>query len=166
RVDGAFRYSDLWFRSYIAHVFAGLGLVGERSGLERTLLGLFSDAANFEVFPDVRELLERAAAMPVAVVSNWGERLEPLLEGLGLTVDLAMSSALEEVEKPDPEIFHRALARLGVEPGRVLHIGDRADTDVAGARAAGIRAVLLDRSGRMSPPPGVRVVNGLAEVEL
>ena len=63
-------------------------------------------------------------------------------------------------------LFQRALERLGVEPEAALHGGDRVDTDVQGALAAGIRPVLLDRSGRMCAPPGVPVVCTLADVEL
>jgi FMN phosphatase YigB (HAD superfamily) len=42
--------------------------------------------------------------------------------------------------KPHPEIFHRALRALALQPDRVLHVGDRMDCDVQGARAAGLRA--------------------------
>jgi putative hydrolase of the HAD superfamily len=46
--------------------------------------------------------------------------------------------------KPYPEAFHEAARRLGVEPGRVLYVGDREDTDVQGARAAGLKAVHVE----------------------
>jgi HAD superfamily hydrolase (TIGR01549 family) len=48
------------------------------------------------------------------------------------------------VYKPDPKIFSHALDGLGrPDPGRCVHIGDRKRTDVAGARAAGMRAVRI-----------------------
>ena len=51
--------------------------------------------------------------------------------------------------KPRPEIFAAALSRLGLPAGEILHIGDNERTDVAGALAAGFRAIRLDvvRSG-------------------
>ena len=49
------------------------------------------------------------------------------------------------MEKPDPALFHRALERLGAEPADALHVGDRVELDLAGARAAGIDSVLIDR---------------------
>ncbi|MGH9009129.1 MAG: HAD family hydrolase, partial [Acidimicrobiia bacterium] len=48
------------------------------------------------------------------------------------------------VYKPHPEIFEHALAGLGgPDPGRCAHVGDRRRTDVAGAQAAGMRAVRI-----------------------
>lgn len=166
-LDGAFRYSDPWFRAYIAQVFQeGLSFEGKLDELANELFATFSDARTFASFPDVPGLLARAAGLRTAVVSNWGPRLAPVLAGLGVEVDVVLASALERLEKPDPALFERALDRLGVPADEALHVGDRLDTDVAGARAAGIRAVLLDRSGRMSAPPDVRVVRSLAELEL
>ncbi len=54
-------------------------------------------------------------------------------------------SAIEEVGKPNPEIFHRACRRLEVEPAESLHVGDSVSEDLEGARAAGLAALLLDR---------------------
>ena len=79
-----------------------------------------------------------------------GLRVPPgLLETLGLHrhFETVATSHLEGVEKPDPEIFHRVLGRLGAASSEALHVGDAVELDVAGARAAGIAAVLLDRVG-------------------
>ncbi len=43
-----------------------------------------------------------------------------------------------------------------------MHVGDSLDNDVAGARALGIRAILVQRAGE--PPPGVESVRALTEV--
>jgi putative hydrolase of the HAD superfamily len=65
--------------------------------------------------------------------------------------------------KPSPEIFERALAVAEVASHEAVHVGDSLAEDVAGARAAGIEAVLIKRDG--SPgPPGVRTVATLAAV--
>jgi putative hydrolase of the HAD superfamily len=58
-----------------------------------------------------------------------------------------VDSHLEGVEKPDPEIFRRALARLGATADRTLFVGDIVSIDVVGARGAGLRPVLLDAAG-------------------
>jgi putative hydrolase of the HAD superfamily len=55
------------------------------------------------------------------------------------------------VEKPDPRIFRRALERLGAEPSEALHVGDSPEHDLAGARAVGIAALLVDRRGAPAP---------------
>ena len=69
------------------------------------------------------------------------------------------------VAKPDPEIFARALERLGgIDPGQALHVGDDLDTDVRGAQAAGIGAVLLVRDGPLPDIGGVRIAQTLTEI--
>ena len=60
-----------------------------------------------------------------------------------VTADPLSGTAHEPgVAKPDPIAFERALAQVGAEPGDAVHIGDIERTDVQGARAVGMRAVL------------------------
>jgi putative hydrolase of the HAD superfamily len=88
----------------------------------------------------------RAQDVRVAVVSNSEGMLERLFDDLGIlpSFDLVVDSGVVGIEKPDPGIFRIALDRLGVPPGRALHVGDNFATDVLGARAAGIRVALID----------------------
>ena len=166
-IDGAYRFSDAWFGSFVAHVLReGFGVREDVTAITRDLIDAFGDAQNYCVFPDARDLLLRAQDRPVGVVSNWGSHLSALLEGLGLDVDVVLSSACERLEKPDPDLFSRALHRLGVAASHAVHIGDRIDTDVRGAEAAGIDAVWVDRSGTIPPPPRVQRVHSLREIEL
>jgi putative hydrolase of the HAD superfamily len=58
-----------------------------------------------------------------------------------------VDSAVVGFEKPDPRIFEHALGRAGVPGRRALHVGDLYHADVAGARAAGVNALLLDPFG-------------------
>jgi putative hydrolase of the HAD superfamily len=51
------------------------------------------------------------------------------------------------VEKPDPEIFERALRRLDLPAQRVVYIGDIYSIDAVGARAAGLSPVIIDPTG-------------------
>lgn len=113
----------------------------------------FRDAAAWRVFDDVPAVLAELRAMgaKLAVVSNWDSRLPDLLERLDLArwFDTVVVSHLEGMEKPRPELFLRAVARLGGSPGEALHVGDVPELDEAGARAAGIASVLVDRRGRL-----------------
>jgi HAD superfamily hydrolase (TIGR01549 family) len=97
---------------------------------------------------DVREGLDRLGALGlrIAVVSNSNGTLRQKLERLDLLryFDLVIDSAVEGVEKPDPRIFHLALDRIGARAEATLHAGDFYHVDVVGARAAGLRAVLID----------------------
>ncbi|MEP6769461.1 MAG: HAD-IA family hydrolase [Acidobacteriota bacterium] len=111
----------------------------------------FREASSWAVYPDVdetlRELERRGLAL--AIVSNWDSSLPALLEALSLAgrFQTIAVSAIEETGKPDPEIFLRVCARIGLEPAQCLHVGDSRREDFDGARAAGLRAVLLDRIG-------------------
>jgi putative hydrolase of the HAD superfamily len=153
RVAGAFRYSDPWFEAYVERIYHHhLGLPrDELPGLLRGLFARFSDPATFRLYPGALHLLDaaRARGLVVGVVSNWSARLPRLLDDLGVTrrVDFVLCSAIEELEKPDPAIFERALTRAGVAPGEALHAGDDLEKDVLGARRVGIRSVLVDHAG-------------------
>jgi HAD superfamily hydrolase (TIGR01549 family) len=103
----------------------------------------------WEWVPDgTRESLARLASLGfrVAVVSNSNGTLRQKLERLGLLhhFSLVIDSAIEGVEKPDPRIFSLALERIGARAETTLHAGDFYNIDVVGARAAGLRAVLID----------------------
>jgi len=91
----------------------------------------------------------RDAGILLGVVSNSEGRLREALDSAGLSsrMHVMLDSALEGVHKPDPEIFRRALARLGVAPERALYAGDIPDVDLAGAAAAGMPGVLIDPHG-------------------
>ena len=88
-----------------------------------------------------REL--RGRGIKIAVVSNWDDRLRPLLRDLGVLawVDLAVVSAEEGVEKPDARIFALTCERLSVDPSEATMVGDTFSADVQGARGAGLHAV-------------------------
>jgi beta-phosphoglucomutase len=103
-------------------------------------------------FADTLPALEALArlGMPVAVVSNWGTELPGLLQRLDLLrfFEFVIVSAELGLAKPDPRIFEPAVAQAGVEPGRLLYVGDHVGDDVEGAWAAGLDAVLVDRYER------------------
>lgn len=111
----------------------------------------FAEAGAWRVFPDVVPALERlrGAGLRLAVISNWDQRLPRLLEALDLAArfDAVVVSSAVGVEKPHPAIFAAAAERLGADPERLLHVGDRRLEDVEGALGAGWRALLLDRRG-------------------
>lgn len=150
-----FRYSRGWFRAFIEGLFVGeLGLPpGRLPPLAERLFERFADPGTYTLLPGAAGLVEGLARrdLCVAVVSNWSEALPGLLQGLGLARHLRFSvvSALEGCEKPEPEIFERALARAGVPPSLALHAGNDVERDVRGARAAGILPVLVNG---MAPP--------------
>jgi HAD superfamily hydrolase (TIGR01509 family) len=111
--------------------------------------------------PDVVPALERIRRMglQIAVVSNANGTLCAKFERLGLAecVDCVIDSAEIGIEKPDPRIFERALERLAADRESTLHVGDIFHVDIVGARAAGIRAMLLDPLNLYAEYPCERV---------
>jgi putative hydrolase of the HAD superfamily len=91
----------------------------------------------------------RRAGLRTGVVSNADGRAASLLRGAGLAdqLEVIVDSHEEGVEKPHPEIFRRALQRLGVRAEESLFVGDIFSIDVLGSRAAGLRAILMDATG-------------------
>lgn len=98
--------------------------------------------------PDVVPALEnlRRLRLRLVVVSNSNGTLRAMLEELRLArhLDEIVDSHEEGVEKPNPALFRIALERCGARADRTIHVGDLYSVDVVGARAAGLRAVLLD----------------------
>jgi len=127
----------------------------------------FSDPDSWRVADDVRPALEtlRRDGVRLAVVSNWDSRLPRLLATLGLDgyFETLGVSALEGCEKPDPALFRAVLRRLGADPAQALHVGDVPELDLAGARAAGVDALLIDREGRAGTP-AIRTLRDLPHV--
>ncbi len=120
--------------------------------LTQLLVGSLEFAVYPDALPALREL--RARGVRVAIVSDWDCTLAEHLERLGVRewVEAVVVSADVGVTKPNPLLFATALARLGVAREHAVVCGDDPARDLAGAAAAGIRGVLVDREGRH---PGV-----------
>lgn len=97
---------------------------------------------------DAHAALRRFASLGLrlVVVSNANGTLRAHFERLGLAQHFTelIDSTDVGVEKPDPRIFEIALERSGARRETTLHVGDLYSVDVVGARAAGLRGVLLD----------------------
>ncbi len=131
------------------------------------VLGALLAALRFRAYPDAAPALGvlRRAGLRLVAVSNWDVSLHDALRSTGLAslLDGAVSSAEVGEDKPAPGIFARALALAGgVAPRDAVHVGDRIDEDVAGARAAGIRPILLVRDGES--PGDVEHVRSLTQI--
>jgi putative hydrolase of the HAD superfamily len=107
-------------------------------------------AHNFDIYEDVLPTLAglRAYDLKLGLVSNTGRDLKEFIRHHGLDVDAAVSSGAHGKTKPHPTIFRAALERLQVEAAEAVMIGDSVDDDVEGAKAIGMRGLLLDRENR------------------
>ena len=139
----------------------------EGLGLDELLRGLLG-SLRFVAFDDARDALlaVRARGAWIVAVSNWDVSVLEVLEQTGLAplLDGAVSSAAIGVAKPSPLVFEHALSLAGSRAADALHVGDSPSEDVAGALAAGIEPVLIDRAGGGPRVAGVRTIRGLDEL--
>jgi putative hydrolase of the HAD superfamily len=154
-VREAFAAEVAYYRPNAVHgrdseTLAALRLECARIFLETASAGLapesfvdeFMSAIVLEPVPGALEAAAslRARGLELAVVSNWDIGLAERLERIGAAslFTTIVTTAEAGAAKPDPAVFLLALERLGVEPGRSLHVGDDPE-DEQGAVAAGMR---------------------------
>ncbi len=121
---------------------------------------------SWQPVPGALALLQqvRRVGLPVVIVTNniVDEQKQKLaLTGLEAHVDVLVTSEEAGIAKPAPEIFHGALARVGVAAAAAVMLGDAWNTDIAGALAAGIRPVWLNRFGLTALDPDVETIGSL-----
>ena len=108
----------------------------------------FAEAGVWELYPEVPNVLEQLhPRFRLAVISNFDGRLRLILEHLGISKFFTHIFVSSEVgaDKPDPEIYRRALKFINLKPNEVLHVGDDPERDWEGASAAGLSIFRLDR---------------------
>lgn len=127
----------------------------ERADADMLIIGIDADLGYRDLCGAVDHLLRRGTR---AVATN-ADRLIPVAGGyepecgaIIAFLEYATGRLIPTIGKPNPWIFGYALERLGISAGEAVMIGDTVDTDIIGARAAGILAVLVE-SG--SPVPKV-----------
>jgi FMN phosphatase YigB (HAD superfamily) len=142
--EGSDETSLAELRSYCAELISReLGQeVSVETMMETIRFAPFEDSA-----PALREL--REMGLTTICVSNWDVSLGEVLGHCGLDglLDGVVTSASIGRRKPDPAVFQAALAIAGCESDEAIHVGDSPEEDIAGARSAGIRALLIDRAG-------------------
>jgi putative hydrolase of the HAD superfamily len=111
--------------------------------------GHFAEPGVWDLYPEVSEVLVALQCrFDLSVISNFDGRLRMILEHLGVSKFFShvfLSSELG-ADKPDPEIYRRAMELVGLEPNETLHVGDDVVRDWEGATAAGLQVFHLDRS--------------------
>lgn len=153
-------------KGFDERVMAALGQRDLPDRFYRRVGELFRAAEAWHVFPEVRGVLDALseAGVRCAVISNWVWGLPELLHDLDLAhhFEHIVASSRVGYDKPHPGIFRHALELAGVAGDEAIHVGDNPASDVAGARAAGIRPVLVRRRhedvGRLRADPALEGV--------
>jgi HAD superfamily hydrolase (TIGR01549 family) len=140
----------IWHR-FTEEIFLGMGGPREIASECATEIEQgWEVSENFELFEDALPVLEelRAAELRLGLVSNGIRDLHEFVAHHRLDVDAIVGSRAHGYVKPHPTIFQAALQQLGVEPAGAVMVGDSLEEDVEGARALGMRAILIDRDDR------------------
>lgn len=140
----------VWVR-FTEDIVRGMGGVGPNVGtVAREIVHRWEHAHHFELYDDALPVLSelRRAGLKLGLVSNTSRDLDAFVRHFGIDVDAWISSGSHGKVKPSPLIFAAALDLLGVAAADAVMVGDSLEDDVEGARASGLRAILLDRAGR------------------
>jgi putative hydrolase of the HAD superfamily len=137
------------WEAIVDDTFAGLIPTPPSQTFFPELFERFARASEWRIYDDVRPTLEKLAQRGVrlGIISNWDDRLRPLLAALDLAshFEVTMISAEFGCSKPAREIFDSTAQRFRLSPSEILHVGDSWTADVEGARATGFSACQIAR---------------------
>jgi putative hydrolase of the HAD superfamily len=155
---------EIWFR-FTERIIRGMG--GEADSAYACAVEItrgWERHENFELYDDVPETFAalRAAGLRIGLVSNSARDVREFAVHHALDVDAGISSFHHGRSKPHASIFRAVLDLLDVEPVEAAMVGDQVADDIEGARAIGMRAVLVDREG-LHPEFAPRI-NDLSEL--
>jgi putative hydrolase of the HAD superfamily len=167
------RLEKAWWQRVVSNTFRTADPAAQFPDFDEFFESLFDVMGRPQTWrevPGARSLLLRLRSLrwATAIVSNFDRRLPNILRGLALAelFDAVVLCSDVGAAKPEAAIFHRALERLQVPASRAVVVGDDAELDIGGARAAGIRAIdvrslakldgLLDQLVALPDHPGER----------
>ena len=164
-------YDASLFVHYTATIIEHMG--GRGPGVVRVAERIYEQWAgnhHFEMYDDVAPVLGELSArgLTLGVISNSHRSLDAFREHfqLGSLLTAAVSSAEHGYMKPHPSIFEAALEQAGVPADEAAMVGDSLKADIHGAVAAGMRGILVRRSGDVpiALPPGITVITSLHDL--
>ncbi len=140
-----------WWFDLVKQVFAGRMPESVFPGYFEELYEYFRSADAWLLYPDVLPTLERLRSMGfrMGLISNFDSRLREIVANLGIApfIEQITTAWSAKAAKPDPKIFLKAAAEMGIDPSRATHVGDSVQEDIEGAQSAGMNAILIDRNG-------------------
>jgi putative hydrolase of the HAD superfamily len=122
-------------------------------------LVLFDDA-----LPVLFDLKKRG--LVTGLISNIEKSMDDTIQKLGIAshLDVIVTSIEAGAAKPDPAIFSYAMKKVNVKPAESIYTGDQYQVDMAGAKAAGMQGILLDRTGYYRQTVGCPKIKSLKEI--
>jgi HAD superfamily hydrolase (TIGR01509 family) len=168
--DAGHQYNDDIFIRYTRRIIEGMGGTGSDGELNACAREIYVEWAachHFHLYDDVADVMSAlvSGGVKVGLISNSHRSLDEFRSHFNLdAVVAAVSSAEHGFMKPHPSIFHAALEQAGARAETSMMVGDSLAHDVAGARAVGMRPVLLHRAPGEPPAVDVPVIRTLAEL--
>lgn len=152
-----FDFSKRAWKEVVDYCFKETCPNGVDQDLFENLYLAFENTENWTLFQDVElalDLLTQQGKM-IIVASNWDERLKSLISGFGLEHQLNGIFLSSEIghNKPSNKFFECILERIKCNPAQILHIGDDYKNDYLGAKEAGFKSLLLNRSAEPIADP-------------
>jgi putative hydrolase of the HAD superfamily len=162
-------YDDAVFTRFIRRIIEEMGGRGDRiDACAVEMYAAWAHCHHFHLYDEAEAVLRELAArnLKIGLISNSHRKLDDFVEHFKLhgLVAAAVSSAQHGYCKPHPSIFQAALSQAGVGAGESLMVGDSLTHDVHGARAVGMRGVLLHRAGGPLPDVDVPVIRNLTDL--
>jgi putative hydrolase of the HAD superfamily len=141
---------EVWI-AFTEHIVVGMG--GDPAGARGCAVDMVREWErhdNFSLYEDALPVLDelRRHELKIGLISNGQRDLDEFATHHALEVDAIVGSKAHGRTKPHPSIFMAALDALGTTAEHAAMVGDSYEDDIEGARALGIRAILLDRDGR------------------
>lgn len=164
------RYEDAVFTRFIRRIIEGMGGSGDAIDVcAREMYAAWAMCHHFHLYDDVEAVLRELAArrLTIGLISNSHRKLDDFVEHFqlrGWIGSAVVSSAEHGYCKPHPSIFQAALSQAGVGATESLMVGDSLTHDVHGARAVGMRGVLLHRAVGPLPAVDVPVIRNLTDL--
>jgi putative hydrolase of the HAD superfamily len=138
------------YAQYQAVLLREAGIKYDQKVIPRLLGAMQQSRMDLVLFDDVATALTdlKKRGLTLGLISNIEQNMTETLTKLGLPawLEIVITSLDAGASKPRPEIFQIALKRGGVKPSEAIYIGDQYQVDVIGAKGAGMRGILIDRS--------------------
>ena len=151
-IDGPRENDDKgWWRELVGRVFDRVApslSELDRDNFFEIAYEHFAEAGVWKLYPEVLDVLKQLREpFQLAVISNFDGRLRLILQNLGISKYFSHVFISSELgaDKPDPEIFRRALKLMRLNANEVLHVGDDPERDWKAAKEAGLLVFQLDR---------------------
>ena len=157
-----------WWKNVVHRVFAEVGMIPDFDRFFDEVYDTFRDSEGWTLFPETREVLEelKRRGRRLGVISNFDSRIYSVMRSLDILslIDTVTISSETGYAKPHPEIFRTALRSLKTPPERTLLVGDSLVDDVQAAKAVGLQAVLVDRTGKCADLHSIPRIQNLQQV--